>query len=360
MTQGQGCQKLRRTRRNTAGYTLVELLIVVVVLGIVSIMLSPIYNELMTMQRSAYLEKHRLNNQLIGVALMNYAANATANGRLPASYTGGVYTKTIYNPADVTASGIALTQALAQANVNPAEINDDATTAQNVRVYQVVAGLTQQVPLYFQSGPLVTLTYDYGAIYLTACPSGTAACNPTPATGVPGASVAMTAANFSTWNTAGTDGPAFFVSSMPIQKQMLATTVQRLDKVRDALVSYFRSNQTITAGGDITNWYPNQLGTTVAGSLTGATPGTNQGCRDGWYDLSDAGVAVLATVGLAAQEFGTTAWGGAVQYCRDYDPTGTKVANAVPHFAAIRIHATATSGIAPDAALPGNNIVLTF
>lgn len=342
------------------GFTLVELLIAVMVIGIMTIMLAPTFNSLVTAQRSAYDEKHRLNNQLIGAGLLNFAANSAVFGRLPAPYTGGGYTKTVYNVADGSALGIQLTQALTQTGVSPAEINDDATASHAVRVYQLVQGLTQSVPLYFQSGPAVTLTYDFGALYMTACPLATTSCNPTPATGVPGTSTAMTAANYSTWTTAGTDGAPFFVSSLPVQKQMLATTVQRLDKVRDSLLSYFRAEQVTAAGGDTTNWYPNQAGAAAAGTLSGASPSTNQGCRDGWYNLSDATVTVLATVGLAQQEFGATAWGGPIQYCRDFDPTGTKTANAPPHYAAIRILRNVSGGGAPDAAVAGNNVVVTF
>lgn len=337
------------------GFTLVELLIVVLVLGLVSLLLAPSYSSLMSAQKSAYIEKHRLNNMLIGNSLISYAANSTQYGRLPAAFTGSGYTKTVYNPATT-----ALAQVLTQSGVNPAEINDDGTAAKNVRVYQVVQGFTQNIPLYFQSGPQVTLTYDFGAIYMTACPKANTTCNPMAATGVPGSSPALTAANYSTWAPAGTDGQAYFVSSLPVQKQMLATTVQRLDKVRDSLLSYFRGQQITAAGGDVTNWYPNQVGTAAAGSLSGASPATNQGCRDGWYDISNLTVAVLPTVGLAHEEHGVTAWGGAVQYCRDYDPTGLSGANTVPHYAALRIRKNASVGGAPDGAVPGNNIVLTF
>lgn len=331
---------------------------VVIIMGILALMMAPILSDMGSAQRSAYDEKHRLNNQMIAAAFMNYAANSTQSGRLPAPYTGSGFANTIYNSADSTAPGIALAQAMTQTDINPSEINHDGTAAQNVRVYQSVAGLTQAVPLYFQSGPLVTITYDYGAIYLSSCPKTTGACNPTAASGVPGTSPAMTAGNYTTWAVTGTDGAATFVSSMPIQKQMLAATTQRLDKVRDSLMSTFRAQQQTGAGGDVTNWFPNQLGLSAAGSMTGAAPGTNQGCRDGWYDLSDAAVLVLPAIGLAAAEYGRTAWGGIVQYCRDYDPSVT-AANTPPHFSAIRINADVTSAAAPSV-VPGNNIVLTF
>jgi len=348
--------------RQERGFTLYELLVVVIVVGITSLALSPLFGELATAQRAAYQEKHKMNNQLIAAALQNWAANTSAYGRLPSAYTGAGYTATIYNPADASANGIALSQALAQTGINISEINNDGTTVRNVRVYQVIGGMTQQVPLYFTSGPLATITYDYGALYLTACPLATVTCNPS-ATGFPGSTTpAMTGANWPTWTTNGTDGVPFFVSSMPVQKQMLATSVQRLDKVRDTMLGFLRTSQQTAGGGDTTNWYPNDLGTSASnGALSGKSPaGAQQGCRDGWYNLSSGSVLALSAVGLSSQEFGKTAWGGTIEYCRDYDPMGTKTANAPPHFAAVRINASVSLGLTPDAAVPGNNIVLTF
>jgi len=344
--------------RKQQGFTLIELAVVLVVLVVMFPMIRTTINWLFTAQSNAYIANNRLNNQSLAAALSKYTINSTVLGRLPAPYTGAGYTKTVYNPADATAPGIALEQAITASGVPLNAVNDDGKTAQNVRVYQLVQGLVKQVPLYFQSGALVNLTYDYGAIYMTSCPKATAGCNPTAATGVPGGSLAMTAGNFTTWVTAGTDDAPTYIEDLTIQKQMLATTVQRLDKVRDSLLTFLRTQQVTAGGGDTTNWYTNQAGLSVAGLLTGANPVTNQGCRDGWYSL--AATNVLPSVGLAAQEFGVTAWGGTVEYCRDYDPLAVKVANAAPHYAALRILANVSNGAAPDNVVPGNNVVLTF
>lgn len=342
------------------GYTLVELVVVVMVLGLMLIFMAPFLSEALASMRKANFEKQKMNNLLIVAAMDNYTLKSTSDGRLPAPYTGTGYTKTIYNPADATAAGLALAQALRKTQISPSEINDDGTVGAKVRVYQLAASLTKQMPLYTRSGPLVTITFDYGAIYMTDCTKATATCNPTAATGIPGASAVLTTANYTTWTTTAPDGDPAFVSSEPIQEQMLANTVQRLDKVRDTLLGYLRAQQVTAAAGDTTNWYPNEAGVSAAGSLTGANPATNQGCRDGWYDLSSAGVSVLAAIGLARDEFGTTAWGGRIEYCRDYDPTASQAENAPPHNAAIRINATVSGGAAPDAAVPGNNVVLTL
>lgn len=338
-------------KARVAGFTLLEMVIALVVIASLAPLLAGAFAQYQTASRAAYQDKHRLNDQQIASALLHYAATQTALGTLPAAYSGAGYTSTVYNPGDTSAGGLALTQALTQSGVAPGELNDDGTTGRRVRVYQRVDNLVQQVPLYFQSGPLVALRYQFGAVYVTACPWAETVCNPTAATGVPGSSPVLTGANYQTWSTSGTDLPPAYLSSLPLQKNMLATTVQRLDKVRDALLAYLRAQQVTAAGGDATNWYP---GT----GLGGAAPASNQGCRDGWYDLSST--TVLPTVGLTTAEFGRSAWGAPVQFCRDYDPTGTKAPNASPHYGAIRIHASVSQGLAPDAAVTGNNVVLSF
>lgn len=328
-----------------------ELAITVIVVGLVTVILAPIFSSYTTTSRRTYDEKQKLQQLSIGKAMVSYAANSTSQGRLPSTYTGGGYTKTVSDPANAN-----FTAALSQEGLSPTEINTDGYASGRVRVYQLVTGLVASVPLYFQSGPLTTLYYDYGAIYTTTCAYADTTCNPTPATGIPGSSAVMTSGNYSTWATSGTDSAPYIVSTLPLQKAMLASTVQRVDKVREAFLSYLRAQQLTASPTDTTNWYPPNPGT-----MGGQNPVTNQGCRDGWYDLSTS--TVLATVGLAKEEFGITAWGGRVEYCRDYDPTATKVPNATPHYAAVRINktpSTGTAGNAPDAAVIGNNIILTF
>lgn len=335
--------------KKQTGFTLLELTIVVAMIGIMVLALTPVWGMLAASQTQAYKEKHKQVNHLIGTALLNFASNSTTLGTLPSPYTGAGYTKTIYDPADTSTAGTDLRQALLQVNLSPSEINDDGTNGAKVRVYQRITGLSHNVPLFGQSGPLATLTYQYGAIYLTECRKNDATCNNAPA---PGASAELTAANYSTFTTTGTDLEPYFVSTLPIQKQMLTTTAQRLDKIRDAFLTYFRGQQVTAAANDATNWFP------PTSTMGGANPSTNQGCRDGWYALSSG--TILATIGLSTAEYSTTAWGGAIQYCRDYDPTGTSGANVAPHYGAIRINKNVSQGIAPDAAVIGNNIILTF
>lgn len=340
--------------KSQSGFTLIELVVTVMIVGLMSIVFSPIFNTLVASQRGAYSALQKVNNQSIATGLLNFARYNSTQGYLPNPYTGGSHTNAIYDPSDSSPAGQALTASLAQTGVNTREINTDGYENGRVRVYQQVTGLTQTVPLYFQSGPTVVLTYQQGVIYQTACNESDTACNPRSSTGVPGDSTKMTSSNYATWSTAGLDMGEVFVSSLPIQKQMMSSTSQKLDKIRDSLVSYLRAQQSQAAATDTTNWYPSE-----STSLGGATPGTNQGCRDGWYNLSSSTI-VLATVGLTATEYGSTAWGGAIQYCRDYDPTGAKAANAAPHYGALRINKSLSSGIGPDGVTLGNNIVLSF
>ncbi|MCD5327917.1 prepilin-type N-terminal cleavage/methylation domain-containing protein [Chromobacterium piscinae] len=339
-------------KRHQTGFTLYEMLVTTAIMGILLSIFSDQIGAALGMNQRAYQNRQSLNNQLIASVLLDSARTQSPLGTLPAPFTGNGYTSTVFDPSNAT-----LGSSFQQAGLSTNEINDDGFGSQRVRVYQRVTGLTQQVPLYTRSGALVQLTYQVGAIYNTTCALTGSGCNPS-ATGVPGASAQMTNSNATTWTPTAPDFGTQIFSTLPLQKSMLQTSVDRMDKLRDSLLNYFREKRQLAAADDTTNYYPAPTGP-GAPNLSGGNPATNQSCYDGWYDLSAANVNVLAQVGLGQDEFSKTAWGGAIQYCRDYDPT-VSGANKIPHYAAIRIHSQVSLGQAPDGAIAGNNVVLTF
>ncbi|CAD7740064.1 type II secretion system protein [Xanthomonas phaseoli pv. dieffenbachiae] len=335
-----------RTIRRVAGFTLIELLIAVVVLGVMLMLLAPVMSSFITANANSYAEQAATDNQRIADALLAVARNEGV-GRLSAPYSGGGYSETVYNLNATTATAMAMRQALAETGIAPNAVNDDGTTARNVRVFQRITGLTQSTPMYFRSGPLVTLTYDYGVVYLTACPLALGHCG----SGLPGNSAFLEPGNFHFWTATPPDIAPRFVSTLPVQTSMLTTSTRRLDRVRDALLSYYRGRQLTASATDTTNWFPGS-------GLGGRAPSSNMGCRDGWYPLDQSNVLTL--VGLSPNEFGLTSWGGRVEYCRDYDPTTSKAENAPPHAAALRIRASVSTGAAPDPTVLANNVILTL
>lgn len=337
---------------NNKGFTLIEMVIVLVVLGLVSIAISPAFQAISTSRTGMYFEKQERNNNSVARGLLNYAGKSTSLGTLPAPYTGGGLLYAPYNPADATAAGLELSASLLATGIDSGEINDDGTFSNKARVYQRVTGLSQNVPLYFQSGPLVTLAYQFGVVYQTDCSMTDAGCY----TGLPGDSVAMTAGNYNTWDIATTDHAPAYVSTLVLQKSMLRNTVQRLEKIKAKLLEFQFVFQTQASASDATNFFPGDTST----DLSGSDPSTNQGCHDGWYDLTTTDV--LSQMGMSSSEFGVTAWGGAMEYCRDYEPDGTDTSNAdmPPHYAAIRIHKNVSTGGSPDNSVIGNNVFITF
>lgn len=349
------------------GFTLLEIIIAVTLFGILSIMVSPFLKMFMTAKEQNYRDRHTVNNEKIATGLLNWAKQSQF-GQLPPPYTAAGTPKnfnSIYNPADVSATAVG--PYLLQTGISPNEINDDATTNQNARVYQNVYSLTQSVPLYFQTGPLLTLNYSVGGIYLTQC-SRFASCNT--GTTRPGSTGDLTSANYTTWTTTGTDYPATLVSTLPIQKNMLELTATRLDKIRDAFINYARTKALAVSADNTTNWY---LQTVIDGGGSIAPPGAiTADCYEAWYDLtgSSGGTAnkILKQIGLDPAEFGKTAWGGRVEFCPDFDLTGTKGIGVTPHFGAIRIKATpitcTAAGVCtaqiPDTVTQANNVVLSF
>lgn len=333
------------------GFSLIELVIAVAILGVIFAITGPAINSALTMMENAKRDEVVLSNQKLSAGMMAFARNSNG-GRLPAPYTGTGVFSGLYNPADVSVAGKALSLELRNTGVPVNAINSDSAAVENVKVYRRVAGLTYAMPFYFTTGTLVTLTYDVGSIVQTSCFKA-GACN----SGIPGASVAMTAANVTTWVPTLPDYGAVMFSTLPEQKSMLRLTAGRINKLADRLSSEFFTRMRLAAANSAQNFYPRPTNG-GAPNLAGANPATNMGCHDGWYRLNAVNVNVLIQLGLDPAEFGVTAWGGAIDFCRDYEPSGA-TANTPPHYAALRFNRTLSGGVVSTGVLAGD-VVITF
>lgn len=331
------------------GFSLWELIIALSIIGMMTIMLGPVFQWYFTVRDSTYKEKQQYINQSITESYINYAKMSSALGTLPTPYTGGSYTNSVVQSTNTT-----LLNYLLQQNFPQTEIYHDGTGAQNARVYEQVTGLTQSAPLLVQNGPTVTLTYSMGVVYTSNCSINDSACISALKT-----SNAFSSGTYNTWTPNSSQTGAALVSNLLVQKSMLIDTANKIDKIREALLTFYKTMQLQNSPSATTNYFPNSDGTT--GNNLASLGATVQGCWHAWIDLSNAGVAVLPTIGLTQAEHGTTAWGGKIEYCRDYDgsllPAG---ANSVPHYGAIRVNKDVSSGLAPDTVTLTNNVVLTI
>lgn len=347
---------MNRQINTQRGFTLVEVIIAVFIVGLVAMIASSSNTLNGTIFRATYNQTQKINNQSIARALSLWAKNDSTLGQLPTPYTGGGYVSGVVSTTSATAADVALQTFIQQQGIGLYETNDDNFAAKRVRVYQLVPGLTKQMPLYIRSGPLITLTYDFGVVYQTACALSDASCNP--GTTPPGNSAAITASNYTTWSTQGSDFGAAYVSTLPLQETMLDLTVYRLNTIRAKLLDAYNQNRLGAAPGDTTDWFlaPTGVG---APNLSGATATTNQGCYDGWYLLNSATVNVLSKLGLGQSEYSVTGWGGRLEYCRDYDPAFAG-ALTPPHYAALRMNQSVSTAASPDASVVGNNVIISF
>lgn len=332
-----------------SGFTLPEILIAVFVVGSLAIIASSSNAINGSIFRATYNQAQLINNQAISRALLLWAKNESALGQLPTPYSGGVV-----NLSSGTSADIALQTFIQQQNVSLTEANDDNFAAHRVRAYQLVQGLIKQMPLYVRSGPLVTLTYDFGVVYQTACGINDACATTTP----PGASALLTSSNYASWSAVAPDFGTAYASTLPLQESMLELTVSRLLTVRSKLLDAFNQKRLGAAPGDTTNWFLAPTGT-GAMSMSGANAVANMGCYDGWYPLNSAPVNVLPQLGLGQSEYSVSAWGGRVEYCRDYDPTFSG-ALTPPHYAALRMNQSVSTASSPDGIAAGNNVIITF
>lgn len=347
---------LLMVRNRQSGFTIIELLISVIIIGILASVMAALFPMLGALSQMEYQTRQKSINASIATAMETWAATQSPLGQLPAPYSGsgGVISAPV-NVASTTSADLSLLDNMRRNRVDPAVMDNDGSPGENVRVYQRLTGLTETSPLFRSTGPAATLTYQLGVIYMTSCTRSGSTCNPNPSLSIPGASPVLTAANRGTWTTTDPDTGAIFVSTLSLQRNRLDITAERMRRIQSELLRYFNLMRLSASPTDHTNFYPGASAITLAG----ANPASNMGCRDGWYNLGAANVDVLAKIALPQAEYGTTPWGGAIQYCRDYDPLGTNGPNAEPHYGAIRINKSVSTGSAPTGSA-ANDIWITF
>lgn len=326
------------------GFTLIEMVIAMFIFAILS---GPVFSWISIANQSqemAYRNSILRDNLTIARALRAHAASEN-NGFLVSAYTGGSYQNA---PVDTTNS--VLTEYLARGNITVDRYNDDGSTNQNVRYLDVLSTKpTYSMPIVGTSSETVTLVYDRGVLYQTAC-GLTETCND----GTPGVSAAYATSG---WSITGTDMMPVEISTLDIQQNSWRETWLRLSELRNKIRNSFNAQVASKAAGDPTNWFfVPDLATSP--DLSGADPVTNQGCRNGWYQLNSADVNILTFYGLdPVSLYAQTPWGGRIEYCADYDPNNTG-ANALPHIGALRINRAVTTGNAPTGVLAQNLILV--
>lgn len=331
------------SRGYQAGVTLIELLISVVILGIIMAIVGPIFSSTLTFMEATKKSEVLQNNQKLASGMLSYARN---NGGILPPERGGKYE--LYDAtAAVGSAGYDLYLELTGAGVPPNQINSAGYGIDAAKLYQVVSNLKHKQPLFFSSGDEVTLTYQVGVIYQSVCPR-LHSCASSPFSNYNGVARTpkITEATIVSWDVAGNDYAPVMINTLAEQKTMLRVTIGRLNRLTDRISSHFyaKARASESAG-------ENHFAGTAA--LAGAA---NHGCWTAWESLSTT--ATLESIGLDRREYGKTAWGGDIEYCRDYKPTGT--GGQPPFFAALRFNKDLRPGMNPDPSNANSNVIVTF
>lgn len=345
-----------RLRSSQAGFTLVEMMIATTLLGLMSLILSPSFRTFLAMRDQAYAERQTYINTKLSQAMLAYAKSPPAGipvGSLPPPYS--YPTGKIFNaPVNMTGSANSLWPYAQQQGLSAQDVNDDGTPTANLRVYQRATGLGADAYMFYQGGPSVRLTYELGAIYMTKCArKATCNSNSTPTTQTSPVPTKLSLTSYATWAPPSDASGLVFVSTLPLQKEMLELTAQRLDRLRESFINYFKAKGT----------YPSPL---AASPMETSAPSGNLGCRNGWYQLDAPTVTpsisndIPLQIGISQVEDTRTAWGGPIYYCQDYDPSGTSGRNAAPHYAALLVRKAISEASPPDVYTPAENIIVSF
>ena len=324
------------------GFTLFEILVVLVIIGIMTALISPSFNFLITSKREAYIQKEKLTNKKIVNGILYWVKEDATDGKLPSVYTDIDYASSVADPTNT-----ALVAQIEKMAVEPGLINNDNSASERERVYHTWTD-SASVPMYGSIGPVVPLNFEHFEIYTSGCPKTDTTCDP------------LLDENKNNGTTTVRS------NTYRIQKDKLGQTVAILNALEAKLSEHFKVLKSKAAVSSTANFYPNPVDI-GASSKAGRNPVTNSGCHDGWYGLDQLytknGVTktICDMISLSPAVFGQTAWQGPIEYCRDYDPTatGTATAGKEPHNAAIRFRSTVTDGN-PPSGTSSDNIIIPF
>jgi hypothetical protein len=331
--------------KNNNGFTLAELVIAIFVTAILNGALYGFISRANTSQELTYRSEVRRDNLVIARGLRSFAASEN-NGFLTGGYSGGNY---LNAPVDISNS--TLTNYLSGGNITSDHYNDDGTASRNVKYLDVLSTQpTYSMPIVGNAAETVTLVYDRAVLIQTRCALEDGICND----GTPAESPPYTQSG---WVVGGSDLAPVEISTLDIQQGQWRDTWQRLSRIRNGIRNHFNSTVTANSAGDTTNWFF-QPDLAASPDESGANPTTNQGCRNGWYELNDSDINVLTFYGFdPVSIYSQTPWGGRVEYCADYDPHNDG-ADVIPHISALRLNRAVTTGAAPSVALADNLILV--
>lgn len=288
------------------GFTLVEVLIATVVIGVLSLVLIPATQTLMQARHQRYVEEQDVYSQRIANTMIRYADERSDEdkGRLPAPYDG-------YMVADPDGEFYKM---LMFSGLSPGQVNHDGREANNVRVYQRLDGETTEIPLFKDAAePEIKVEYDYGVIYMTNVPESDAG---NPEYGDRGQLNDIN--DIESWaDSGGDDLSPRFVSTRTLQKNYLRELEEVVRTVRSHILQDYRSHKMSEDAQDIHkigHIHPDHNNRDYMESI-GIT-GSSNGCYSGWYDLPDEDI--LEDLGLNPTSHGKTPWGQDIEYCPVY------------------------------------------
>lgn len=298
-----------RDRGRQAGFTLIELMMVVAALGVVLTIFASAYSQVGSLRAVAAQERDAYQNMMVGRSLLEFAQRK--DGRLPAQQSNDRMPLLNGVGGGTPEDKEIFLEALWSRGLSEHQGYSDGTRAANQRSYRMFVDQVD-VPLFGNSGDRVTIEVDYAAIFFLPDDMSESSLD----------------ANPSEWEAEeALDTRAYIFSSRALQEAKLNTTRERLFRVRQGINNYLTMQRLGRPPSELLT--ENMLPGNNAGGI--GAPGV---CGSGgWRTLNDSNV--LADIGLDSSEFEVTAWGNPIFYCRNF---GDRAVGNAPFYGALAVH----------------------